>query len=231
MIVITGGTQGIGKAILKKFAAAKHNIVACARNISELKNLKNELQKIHNIEFYYFSADLSKTEDIIAFANFVKSLPHPIEALINNAGVFIPGSIIEESYETYFKVMKTNVDSAYILTKELMPLFLKQKSGHIFNMCSVASIQPYPNGGSYSISKYALIGFSKCLREELKPHQVKVTSILPGATMSRSWEGSGIEEERLSPASDIAEMVFSAFKLSKRSNVEEILIRPQLGDL
>ncbi len=77
----------------------------------------------------------------------------------------------------------------------------KNNSGHIFNMCSIASLRAYPNGGSYSISKYALLGFSENLREELKPYSIKVTAICPGATYTPSWEGSdGVEPARIMEA-------------------------------
>ena len=109
----------------------------------------------------------------------------------------------------------------------MMPL----KKGYIFNMCSVASEKAYPNGGSYSISKFALLGFSKNLREEMKPFGIKVTSILPGATWSDSWAGFEAPEERLMQARDIAEAVVSALRMSAAAVVEEIVLRPQLGDL
>ena len=107
----------------------------------------------------------------------------------------------------------------------------KKGKGHIFNMCSVASLMAYPNGGSYSISKYALLGFSKNLRLELKDKGIKVTGIMPGATWSASWEGVELPEERLMQASDIALAVWSATQMSPSAVVEDIVLRPQLGDL
>ena len=127
--------------------------------------------------------------------------------------------------------METNLYSAYYLTRALVNDMITKKSGHIFNICSIASVQAYANGGSYSISKFALLGFSKNLREELKPYHVKVTSVLPGAAYTDSWSGSGIEPGRIMEADDIAKMVLAASHLSPRACVEEILLRPQLGDL
>jgi short-subunit dehydrogenase len=103
--------------------------------------------------------------------------------------------------------------------------------GHVFNMCSIASIKAYPNGGSYAISKFALLGFSKVLREELKEYGVRVTAVLPGATRTASWDGIDLPEDRFMRAEDVAETVFSAYSISERSVVEEIIIRPQLGDI
>jgi hypothetical protein len=98
-------------------------------------------------------------------------------------------------------------------------------------MCSVASIMAYGNGGSYSISKFALLGFSKSLREELKPYNIKVTAVLPGATLTDSWGGVDLPESRFSKPEDIADLIYSITQISKNSVVEELVIRPQLGDI
>jgi NADP-dependent 3-hydroxy acid dehydrogenase YdfG len=98
-------------------------------------------------------------------------------------------------------------------------------------MSSIAALKAYPNGGAYSISKFALAGFSKNLREELKPHGIKVTTIYSGAVYTDSWKGSGVSEERIMEAADIAKVVYSAAHLTPQATIEEIVIRPQLGDL
>ena len=128
-------------------------------------------------------------------------------------------------------MIAANLYSAYYVTRALLPSMMKKKAGHIFNMCSIASLQAYSNGGSYSISKYALMGFSKNLREELKPYNIKVTTVYPGAVYTSSWEGSGIEPSRILEVYDIAEMIYAASLLSPQACVEDIVIRPQQGDL
>jgi NADP-dependent 3-hydroxy acid dehydrogenase YdfG len=89
----------------------------------------------------------------------------------------------------------------------------------------------YTNGGSYCVSKFALYGLTKVLRAELMPHDIRVTAILPGATLTASWEGVDLPPERFMKPEDVAESVYSAYTVSRHSVVEEILIRPQLGDL
>jgi NAD(P)-dependent dehydrogenase (short-subunit alcohol dehydrogenase family) len=89
----------------------------------------------------------------------------------------------------------------------------------------------YANGGSYSISKFAMYGMSKVLREEMKSFGVKVTSVMPGATLTASWEGADIPPERFVKPEDVAIMVLSTYLLSDRAVVEDLVIRPQLGDL
>ena len=225
-IVITGASRGIGKAIVQKFANEHHHVIVCSRDEEKLKQLKNLSSNIIT-----YVCDVSDKEEIQRFGDFVLSQFTQIDVLINNAGIFLPGKITEEEDGILEKTMNTNLYSAYYLTKKLSPRLIAQKSGFIFNMCSVASIKAYENGGSYTISKFALMGFSKTLREELKPYNIKVTSILPGATLTDSWSGSELPESRFSKPEDIAELVYTITQLSAFSVVEEILIRPQLGDI
>ena len=126
-------------------------------------------------------------------------------------------------------MINANLYSAYHTTRGLMEAMKEKKHGHIFNICSIASLQAYPNGGSYSISKFALDGFSKNLRHEMKPHGIKVTSVFPGAAYTDSWIGTGIDPQRIMQAEDIAKMIYTAAQLSPRACVEDIIIRPQLA--
>jgi short-subunit dehydrogenase len=103
--------------------------------------------------------------------------------------------------------------------------------GHIFTVCSIASLAAYPGGGAYSISKYALLGFTKNLRQEMKFHGIKVTAVIPGAVYTDSWKGSGVPLERIMEAEDIAKLIYNAAQLSPQAVVEEIVVRPQMGDL
>jgi NADP-dependent 3-hydroxy acid dehydrogenase YdfG len=128
-------------------------------------------------------------------------------------------------------MMSINLYAAYHVTRSLLPLMIEKKSGHIFNMCSIAALKAYANGGSYSISKFALMGFSKNLREELKPFNIKVTSVYPGAVYTSSWYDSGVAPSRIMEAEDIAAVIFNSSQLSPQACVEDIVIRPLLGDL
>ena len=128
-------------------------------------------------------------------------------------------------------MITTNLYSAYHVTRSIVPVMIKNNSGHIFNICSIASLQAYNNGGSYSISKFALMGFSKNLREELKSYNIKVSSVYPGAVLTDSWGDFDNSNNRIMEADDIAKMIVAASKLSAQAVVEDIVLRPQLGDL
>jgi NAD(P)-dependent dehydrogenase (short-subunit alcohol dehydrogenase family) len=229
-IVVTGGTKGLGRAIAEHFAANGFNVAVCARTESDL-HAAEAYWKEHfpNSELLAFPADVSKKSEVVEFGAFIRSKWDHLDVLVNNAGLFIPGMVTKEQEGTLETLIETNLYSAYHITRGLLPLL--NAGSHIFNMCSVASIMAYPNGGSYSIAKFALLGLSKALREELKPAGIKVTALLPGATWSESWHGVDLPYERLMQAEDIARTVWGAYNLSPSAVVEEILIRPQLGDL
>lgn len=220
-IVVTGGTKGIGRAIVDKFLTEGFTVITCARTL-DVSLPKNVL---------FFEADLSKKDQVLAFADFVKNHAQHVDVLVNNTGVFLPGQIHNEAEGTLETMIETNLYSAYYLTRALIDSMLNNQQGHIFNICSIASITAYPNGGSYSISKFAMLGMSKGLREELKPMGIRVTSILPGATFTNSWAGVDLPIERFIASEDVATVVWTAFSLPATTVLEDIVMRPQLGDL
>ncbi len=231
LVVITGASQGIGYAVAEAFAAAGHSLCICSKTASRLKEATESLQKTYpTVTIHSMQADLSKQSDCDAFGNWCLSLGTP-SILINNAGFFLPGNLMEEAQGVLEIQIAANLYSAYYTSRAIIPAMIKAGNGHIFNICSIASLHAYPQGGSYSISKYALDGFSKNLREELKDKGIKVTGVYPGATYTNSWAGSGVAPTRIMEAQDIAKMIYAATQLSPQAVVEDIVMRPQLGDL
>lgn len=231
-VLITGITKGIGRALAELFAEKGFNIAGCARNEKELNAFKAELwNKYENQRFLLASVDVSDKIAVQAFASDVLNEFENIDVLINNAGVFIPGSILTEEDGIFEQQVNTNLASAYHLTREIVPGMKTRKEGYVFNICSTASITAYTNGGSYCISKYAMLGMTKVLREELKDYNVKVSAIMPGATLTDSWGNTELPAERFIKATDVANTIWNIYTLSNNTVVEEIVIRPQLGDI
>lgn len=229
--VITGGSQGIGLAVAEIFAKNGFDLCLISRNFEKLSKVKKELEATYKVIVNVFSADLTNKNEIENSINFIKNINQNINVLVNNAGNYVSGQVHNEEDGNIEKMIETNLYSAYYLTQGLIKGMIEQKFGHIFTMCSVASIMPYINGGSYCISKYALLGFTKVLREEMKEYGIKVTAILPGATNTASWDAANLPSDRLMKPEDVAEGVWAAYNMSKNSVVEELLIRPQLGDI
>lgn len=233
-IVITGASRGLGKAIAEKFGDDKqgHMLLLCSQNKEKLQLTGKELQgRFPRTTILTHACDLSVKEQVQQFAAWVMEKDRKIDILVNNAGTFIPGNVYDEEEGVLEKQMEINLYSAYHLTRLLLPSMMNQKSGHIFNICSIASLQAYPNGGAYSISKFALAGFSKNLRHEMKTYGIKVTAVYPGAAYTDSWKNSGVDPKRIMQADDIARLIYAAAQLSPQACVEDIIVRPQLGDL
>ena len=232
LAVITGATKGIGKAIAEKLLQQHFDIAICSRTSSELEACKQQWQQeFPGSRIFVQTADMQDQQQVKDFAQAILQEAGGPDILVNNAGLYFPGSLASEPEGQLESLLATNLLSAYHLTRALLPAMKQKKTGHIFNMCSVASLQAYPNGGAYSITKYALLGFSDNLRYELKDEGIKVTAISPGAVWSNSWSGSGVPPERIMKAEDIAELLWTTYSLSAQATVEHIVLRPQLGDL
>ncbi|RQO32007.1 short-chain dehydrogenase [Taibaiella sp. KBW10] len=226
-IVVTGATKGIGKAIAEKFLSAHYDVVICARSQTDLETLQQAwTQQYPQQNIYIFAADFSKEQEVKDFATYILTQLTTIDVLVNNAGIFLPGNMLEEEDHQLKAMMDVNLMSAYYLTKALFPRLKAQQSGHIINICSVASLHSYGGGTSYSVSKYALLGFSDNIRTTCRPHGIKVTAICPGPTMSHSWEGSGIDETKLMKASDVADIIWQTAQLSIQACVERVVLNP-----
>jgi short-subunit dehydrogenase len=230
-VVVTGASKGIGKAIAALYASRGHSLFICSRGEASLYKTMDELLNLYpQSSIKARPADLSKKEEAIAFGNWCLTQAIP-DILINNAGVFEPGSSHNEPDGLLESQLAANLFSAYHLTRTILPSMMQRKSGHIINMCSIAALHAYNNGGAYSVSKHALHGFSRNLREEMMPYLVKVTSIHPGAVMTDSWSGFDNSSKRIMEPEDIAQMVYATSMLSFQACVEEIVIRPAAGDL
>jgi short-subunit dehydrogenase len=230
--VITGASRGIGKAVAEVFAANGHDLYLISRSDIALYKAMGDLQKKYpdvNIKAKAF--DLSKSVEAKKAGNWMVDAGVVPDIVVNNAGLFEPGSVFSEPEGLLERQIATNLYSAYHFTRTVLPKMILRRTGHIFNMCSIASLHAYHNGGAYSISKYALHGFSKNLREEMKPYNIKVTAIHPGAVLTDSWGNYDNSEKRIMEAGDIAKMIYACSQLSFAACVEDIVIRPQLGDL
>ncbi len=225
-VFISGASKGIGLATAARFLQAGYAVAISASTDQSLAQAKSQYPELHT-----FKADMSEKAEVQALGKWLNEEFGTLDVLVNNVGRFIPGEIHKESDQAFEDMMHTNLFSNYYLTKAVLPHMMTQKKGDVFNICSTASIMAYPNGGSYCISKFALLGFSKVLREEMKNYNIRVVSVLPGATLTASWDGVDLPEERFMPPEDIATAIWETHQLSRRTVVEEILLRPMQGDL
>jgi len=230
--IITGGTKGIGKAIGQLFLEKGVDIAINSRSQEDLDAVKAEFQgSFPEREILTKLTDVSKPEEVKAFGEFVKSHWDKLDILINNAGAYVMGKLLEESEDVMVSQINTNLYSAVHMTRSMLPIMLPQQAGTIINMCSIASLMSYPNSASYTVSKFALHGYTKVLRDELKEKGIRVVAVMPGATWSAAWGDIDLPKDRLMAARDIALVCWNAIELSPAAVIEDIVIRPQLGDL
>ncbi len=230
-VVITGATKGIGFSLAVIFAEPNSRLLLCARNEDELGLAKAAIANADkDVEVHCFTGDLSNQKTVKEFADWCLGFG-ATDILINNVGSYLPGNVVTEADGSMEAMMNTNFYSAYYLCRGLLPAMIQAGTGHIFNICSVAALQAYEGGGSYSISKFAMDGLSQNLRNELKEKNIKVTAVFPGAVMTNSWKDFDNSSQRIMEPEDVAIMIKAATLLSKQSTVEEIVMRPQLGDL
>ena len=230
--IVTGTTKGIGSAIVRQLAAHNFNIVLCSRNQQELDAQLAELREANpKLRFYGMKADMENMTDVKEFAKFSLKCLGSADVLVNNAGLYIPSDVLQEEESSLERQMKVNVYAPHYLSKFIAESMKLKSAGHIFNICSIASVKPVINAGSYSISKAALLSLSKVLREALMPFGIKVTAILPGATLTDSWAGTTLPSERFIAPEDVANSIINCLQMSVGANVDEVLIRPLKGEI
>jgi len=232
-ILITGASQGIGAAIAKAFA---REIPGCrlalvSRSVRNLAKVVQSCTKLGASVAEVFPCDVSDADAVEAMALAVTKRLGVPDVLINNAGVFRGAPITEMKVADFDQIVAVNLRSVFLVSRAFIPAMVKRGRGDIFNMSSIAGLAAYPNGAAYCAAKFGVTGLTKVMRMELKDKGVRVTAVHPGATVSPSWKASGIAPERMMPAEDVARAFVDIYQMSRRTVVEEIVLRPQRGDV
>ena len=232
VVLITGASQGIGAAIAQIFAAGIRGVrlALVARNEKNLLAVARRCTKAGAMA-EVFTCDVSDEAEVAALVKAVKKSFGGIDVLINNAGAFAGAPLTEMSVADFDRMIAANLRSVFLVSRAFVPGMVARRQGDIFNMSSIAGRIAYPGGAGYSAAKFGVSGLSKVMRAELREKGVRVCCVYPGATYSPSWEGSGVAEGRMMPAQDVARALLDVYRLSRRTVVEEIVLRPQLGDV
>jgi len=229
---ITAATKGIGRAIAIALAKEGINVAVCARGEKALADFKAELNRINpNIKIFTAATDVSVKAQILKFAADAEKELGAINIVVNNAGIYEPYSILDDGEDTFQKSINTNLAPAYELYRYFGKKMIAAGEGHFFNICSVASLNPVVAAGTYSVTKFALLGLTKVMRLELQAHNVKVTALIPGSTLTSSWDGVEVDKNVMVMPEDIASSLINIYKMSPGANVDEIIIKPVNGQV
>ncbi len=236
IVLVTGASQGIGAAIAETFAHELASAGGCrlalvARHAANLRRVAARCLRAGASEAEMFPCDVGDEVAVGEMADQVRAKFPRLDVLVNNAGQFVPTPLLSMSPEQFDAVLTANLRSVFLVTRAFAPAMAARGTGDIFIMASVAAVRAFPAGGAYVAAKHGVLGLARAWREELKPSGVRVTAVLPGATVSPSWAGSGVPAERMMPAADVARVFFDIYRLSRRTVVEEIILRPPLGDV
>lgn len=232
IVLITGASQGIGAAIAKTFAREIRGVrlALVARNAAKLAVVARACAKL-GAKAEAFPCDVSNEAAVAAMAAAVRRRFGTVDVLINNAGKFAGAPFVELTVADFDRMIAANLRSVFLVSRAFAPAMIKRRRGDIFNMSSIAGLVAYPGGAGYSAAKFGVTGLTKVMRAELRDKGVRVCGVYPGATWSPSWEGSGVAEERIMPAADVARAFLDVYRLSRSTVVEEIVLRPQRGDV
>ena len=178
-----------------------------------------------------FVCDVADADSVAAMAAAVRKRFGTVDMLINNAGKFTAAPFTKLSVADFDRLIAANLRSVFLVSRAFVPAMARRRRGDVFNMSSIAGLIAYPGGAGYSAAKFGVAGLSQVMRAELKDRGVRVCCVYPGATFSPSWRGSGVPAARMMPAEDVARAFLAIYRLSRRTVVEEIVLRPQQGDL
>lgn len=229
-VLLTGASRGIGAATAEAFAAHGARVALVARSADALAAVADRCREAGG-EAEPFVCDVTDDGAVEAMAAAVRQWGGVPDVVVNNAGLFEPGGVLETSPAAFRRQLEVNAVSAFLVTRAVLGGMLERGSGRILMMGSVASVRGYAAGAAYGAAKHALLGLARSLREETLGTGLSVTTLLPGATRTASWDGTDLPDARFIPPEDVARVAVEVATLSPRTVVEEVLIRPDAGDL
>ncbi|MDX2001741.1 MAG: SDR family oxidoreductase [Chitinophagales bacterium] len=233
-ILVTGASRGIGFAIAEMLLPKSSHLLICSKHSQSIDNAEKILQKKTANAQQVFSTHFDNSDAINAakhISEWANKVVSSIDLLVLNAGYYVEGTLEDITHGDFDENIKTNFSFNHYLIQELIPLIEKSSLKRIVVIGSTAAYESYASVPSYSVAKWALRGYTINLRIELSSKNIGVTFLAPGATKTDMWEGVELPIDRLLLPSDIAKVVDFITTLSSQAVVDEIVIKPMLGDL
>jgi 3-oxoacyl-[acyl-carrier protein] reductase len=228
LAVVTGATEGIGRAIAFQLGGAGAKLAICARTEPHVQATIQELRDA-GIDAVGMPCDVSDPAAVDAFAAFTTKQRGAPRVLVNNAGIGRFKPLSELSLEDWDATMAVNVRSLFLMTRAFVAGMKQAGGGTIVNIASLAGRNGFEGGTAYCASKHAVLGFSKALMLEVRKHNIRVVAVCPGSVATPFMDKQSRERpnrDRVLVADDVAHVVVSSLTLSERAMVSELDIRP-----
>lgn len=226
--LVTGATEGIGRSTAFALGRAGWRVGICARTAPKVEALVAELRAA-GIDAAGAAGDVGAEPDAARIVRAVDAAIGPIDTLVNNAGIAVFKSFLEQTLDDWDRTMATNVRSLFLMTRAVLPGMIERRSGAIVNVASLAGKNGVKGATAYSASKHAVLGFSRSLMLEVRSLGIRVIAICPGSVdtdLIRSQEDPGAPPRRILLADDVAATIRSALELPQRALVSELDVRP-----
>ncbi|GBD31749.1 Putative ketoacyl reductase [bacterium HR33] len=226
--VVTGATEGIGKAIASALAGKGAKLAICSRTPSKVERTVAELSK-NGVTVVGRACNVADPDQVREFAAFVRARLGPAEVLVNNAGIGHFADVEEMSLEQFDEIFAVNVRGIFLMTKAFLGDMKRMGRGDIVNIASLAGRNAVAGGAAYAASKHAVLGFSKSLMLEVRKYNIRVIAICPGTVVTPFFgRGPGRIQRparKLMPE-DVAHAVIAALEVADRAMISELDIRP-----
>jgi 3-oxoacyl-[acyl-carrier protein] reductase len=223
--LVTGGSRGIGRAIAIRLAELGATVSICGRDSEKLRETADTLQALTQKAFWQ-KADVTRADAVEKFVSETEAKLGAIGILVNNAGIGLFGPAHEKSEEEWDRVLNTNLKSAFLVSRAVVPSMIRRRAGDIINISSLAGRNTFAGGGLYCASKWGLQGLSGCMAEDLRDYGIRVTVICPGSVATEfSGRGAKDPNKALQPE-DVAHAVEAVVTQRPGSFMSEIHLRP-----
>jgi len=221
--IITGAGKGIGRAIAIALAQEGVNVGLLARTLSDLESLAEELKQ-YEVQVAFASVDVADLDGVNTAVGHIKDQLGTIDILINNAGIASFGKFLELKPERWEEIVKVNLFGAYYTARAVLPEMIERKTGDIINISSTAGKNGAAVTSAYSASKFALIGMSESLMQEVRKHNIRVSTLLPSTVASDMAKELNLTDgnpDKVMQPEDLAELIIAQLKLNRRVFLKE----------
>jgi 3-oxoacyl-[acyl-carrier protein] reductase len=223
--VVTGGTRGIGRAIVERLLREGAAVALCSRSREKVQSAVSELERTAAGRVLGAVADVSKRDDVQRFFASAEARFGGVDILINNAGMGIFKNVADLTPEEWHSVIDLNLSGVFYCSHEVLPRMRRRGGGYIINLSSLAGKNPFAGGAAYNASKFGLNGFSEAMMLDHRYENIRVSYIMPGSVDTEFSPRSGPAAWKIQPE-DIAEIVSMLLRMPPRTLVSRVEVRP-----